>query len=236
MSAVDTDARPTTPYRVSALLRALRVMWRSSGPCLAAIVVMALIQAGLMYLNTPSGFTPAFLLAFAVSAVAALGLYAVLSAGALRAVDAGGPSVLERVRAGLGSFTVWTALQWVVMLAVSTVSVLLIPQVALLTPYLPLAAMDGRRNALGANLRAIGQRPGRWVITGLILLVGGLVLFLLSIANTLFVQGTPAALFFWLGIGLVAWWLLTAWALIWRGTPAGAEAGVRVRAEPDPQP
>lgn len=221
MSAVDTDARPVAEYRVSALLTALRVMWRSSGPCLAAIIVTALIQAGLMYLNTPSGFTPGFLLAFAVSAIAALGLYAVLSAGALRAVDAGGPSVLARVRAGLGHFTVWTALQWLVILAVSTVNVLLIPLVALLTPYLPLAAMDRRANALGANFRAIGQRPGRWAVTGLLLLIGGVVLFLLSIANTLFVQGTPAALLFWLGIGLVAWWLLTTWALIWRGTPTG---------------
>jgi hypothetical protein len=34
----------------------------------------------------------------------------------------------------------------------------------------------------------------------------------------------PAALVSWLGIGVAAWWLLTAWALIWRGTPVGAAA------------
>ncbi len=129
---------------------------------------------------------------------------------------------MQRLRAHFGLFAGWTVLQWLAILLVSVINPLLIVLVAVLTPFLPLAAMDGHRNALATNLRVIVQRPGRWLLTSVVLLVGGLVLFLLSVANTLFVKGTPAAAIFWLSIGLVAWWVLTAWALVYRAAPGGS--------------
>ena len=105
---------------------------------------------------------------------------------------------------------------------VALVHVGLILLVAALTPFLPLAAMDGHRAAMGTNFRAVGARFGRWLVTSLVLIVAGLVLYLLSAVNTFFVKGTPASVIFWLVIGIVAWWLLTAWALIFRTTPVGA--------------
>jgi hypothetical protein len=223
---MDTQAPTHATYRFSALLSAAAVMWRASAPALLLIVLNAAVQAGLMYVNAPSGFSAGFLASFAVSVVSTLALYAVLTAGALESVDgtASFASVMSRTRRNLGPFTVWVALQWALILAISLIHPVLIALVALLTPYLPLVAMDVRGNALAANFRAIGARPGRWLVTSAVLLFAGLVLFLLTVANTLFVKGTPAAAIFWLFIGVVAWWLLTAWALIYRGDRPAADS------------
>lgn len=221
--SVDVQVRPPADYRISAILAGLAAMWRASGPALLLIVANAAVQAGLMYLNEPSGFSAGFLVSFAVSMLAVLALYAALSAAALEAVDGTATfgSVLGRARRHVVPFTLWVAAQWLLIVAVSMIHPFLIALVAALTPFLPLAAMDGQRNALGANVTAIAQRFGRWLVTTVVLLLAGLVLLVLAAANTLFVKGTPASAIFWLAIGLVAWWLLTAWALIYRATPAG---------------
>jgi hypothetical protein len=205
-------------YRVSALASGLRVMWRAAGIALPVILANLVLQAGLTYLDIQSGFSASFLFALAVSALAALVLYAVLAAGALESVAGTGGfgSVLGRARRHVASFAAWALVQWLLILAVSLVQPLLVVGVAALTPYLPLAAMDGRGNAIGANFRAIGRAWGRWLVTTAVLLVAALVLYVLSAANTFFIKGTPASAIFWLVIPLVAWWLLTAWALIYR--------------------
>ena len=222
---VDVQDRSPARYGFSALLSAIPVMGRAAPAALLLIVGNAVVQAGLMYVNAPSGFSPGFLASFAVSVLATLALYAVLAASALAAVDGGAPlsAVLARVRRNAGGFTIWVALQWVAVVAVSLIHPFLIMLVAVLTPFLPLAAMDGQGNALGANFRAVGARFGRWLVTTVALLIAGVVLFLLSVANTLFVQGTPASAIFWLAIGVVAWWLLTAWALVYRNTEVGSD-------------
>lgn len=205
-------------YRFSAILSGLRVMWRASGAALPFIALNAVVQAGLMYLDTLSGFTAAFLAAFAASAASALVLYAVLAAGALAAVDgeAAAGSIIARARRTGAGFAGWTLVQWALILGAALIHPALILVVAAATPFLPLAASDGRGNAMVWNFRAIGGRAGRWVLTTAILVVAGLVLYLLSAVNTFFIKGMPAAAVFWLVIGVVAWWLLTAWALIYR--------------------
>jgi hypothetical protein len=212
-------------YRLSAILAALRVMWRASGAALPFIAVNAVVQAGLMYLDTLSGFSAAFLAAFAASAASALVLYAVLAAAALAAVDgdAAAGSVLARARRSAAGFAGWTIVQWALILLVSLIDPALILLVAAATPFLPLAASDGRGNAMAWNFRAIGGRAGRWLVTTAILLVAGVVLYLLAAVNTFFIKGTPAAAIFWLVIGVVSWWLLTAWALIYRQAVPSAE-------------
>jgi hypothetical protein len=203
-------------YRVSALLKGMRVMWGTAGPALLAIVANAVVQAGLTYVDAQSGFTLAFLLSLIVSAVAALSLYAVLAACALQSVGPPGPSVMTRVRQNFGTFSVWVLFQWFLVLVAAIIHPFAVLLVAVLTPFLAIAAMDGERNALGANFRALGRHLGRWLVTSVILLIAGVVLYLLAAVNTFFVKGTPASLFFWLAIGVVAWWLLTAWTLVYR--------------------
>lgn len=203
-------------YRVSALLKGLAVMWGTAGPALLIILVNALVQAVLTYVDAQSGFNVGFLLGLVVSAVMALLLYAVLTACALQAVGPPEPSVTTRVRQNLAMFGVWVLFQWFLVLVAAIIHPFAVLLVAVLTPFLPIAAMDGERNALGANFRALGRHVGRWLVTSVILLIAGVVLYLLAAVNTFFVKGTPASLFFWLAVGIVAWWLLTAWALVYR--------------------
>lgn len=206
-------------YRFSALFAGLRVMWAATLPALAFIVLNAAVQTALTYFDVQSGFTPVFLVNVVISAVSALLLYAVLTAGALASVErnAGfGPIAVRIRRHGIG-FTAWALVQWLLILGSAVVHPALVLLVAALTPFLPLAAMDGQRNAVGANFGVIGRRFGRWLITVALLLVAGVVLYVLAAVNTFFVKGTPAAAIFWLVIGVIAWWLLTAWALVYRG-------------------
>lgn len=217
MTTAAVGPEPAT-YRLSATLSGFRVMWHASGAALPFIGVNAVVQAGLMYLDTLSGFSAAFLAAFAASAISALVLYSVLASGALAAVDgdASVGSVLARARRNATGFAGWTIVQWALILLAALIQPALVLVVAAATPFLPLAASDGRGNAMAWNFRAIGGRVGRWLLTTAILVVAGLVLYLLSAVNTFFVKGTPAAAIFWLVMGVVAWWLLTAWALIYR--------------------
>jgi hypothetical protein len=212
---VSAEVSAPTTYKVSALLRALGVMWRSAGPALLFIVANAVVQAALTYVDAQSGLNAAFIVGFILSGAMALLLYAALTAGALYAVDGGAP-VVARVRDNLGAFAPWTLVQWVLVLLAAILNPVVVLLVAAATPFLPIAAMDGQRNALAVNFRTMGQRFGRWLFTTAILLVGGGVLYLLAALNTFFVKGTPASLFFWLAIGVVAWWLLTAWTLVYR--------------------
>lgn len=215
---MSTDVAIATPahYRISALLKALVVMWRTAGPALIFIVVNTVVQGVLTWLNTQSGFSLGFLVAFLVSAVSAMLLYAVLTSCALGAVDRDGGSVLGRVKAHAGAFTGWALLQWFLVLLVTLIHPALVLLVAVLTPFLPIAAMDGASNALAVNFRTLGGRFWRWLVTSVILLVAGLIFFLLAAVDVFFIKGTPAAIFFWLGIGVIAWWLLTAWTLVYR--------------------
>ncbi|MCU0279031.1 MAG: hypothetical protein MUE31_09090 [Candidatus Nanopelagicales bacterium] len=204
---MSTDVAVATPahYRISALFKALVVMWRTAGPALLFIVVNTVVQGFLIWLDTQSGLSLGFLLALLVSAVSAMLLYAVLTSCALGAVDRDGGSVLARVKAHAGAFTGWALLQWLLVLLVT------------------LAAMDGQANALAVNFRTLGGRFWRWLVTSVILLVAGLIFFLLTAVDVFFIKGTPAAIFFWLAIGVIAWWLLTAWTLVYRAARAQDE-------------
>lgn len=222
--STETATPAPAGYRFSALIKALGVMWRSAGPALLFILINTVVQAFLVWLDTQSGFTAGFAVAFLVSAVSAMLLYAVLTSCALEAVDRDGTGVMPRVKAHLGSFTGWALLQWLLVLLVSLIQPVLVLLVAALTPFLPIAAMDGQRNALGVNFSTLGRKFGRWLVTTVILMVAGLIFFLLSAVNVFFIKGTPAAVFFWLVIGLIAWWVLTAWTLIYRAARREDEA------------
>jgi hypothetical protein len=212
---MSADVTAPASYKVSALLRALGVMWRSTGPALLFVVANTFVQAALTYLDAQSGPNAAFIIGVILSATMILLLYAVLTACALHAVDGGAP-VVARVRDNLGTFASWTLVQWLLVLLAAIIHPAVVLLVAAATPFLPIAAMDGQQNALAVNFRTLGKRLGRWLVTTVILLVAGVVLYLLAAVNTFFVKGTPASVFFWLATGVVAWWLLTAWTLVYR--------------------
>ena len=213
---MSTQTSTAATFRVSALLKALRVMWKAAGPALLFIVVNMVVQAGLTYIDAQSGFSASFLIGLIVSAIMAMSLYAVLTACALHAVGPATSTVMARVRENLGIFTMWALVQWLLVFIAALIHPGVVLLVAVLTPFLPIAAMDGHRNALAVNFRTLGGHVGRWLLTSLVLLVAGVVLYLLAAVNTFFVKGTPASVFFWLVIGVVSWWLLTAWTLIYR--------------------
>jgi hypothetical protein len=138
------------------------------------------------------------------------------------------------LRAHLLSYALWAG-AWLlavsVGLALNTVPGLLI---AALTPFLLLAALDGHRNALGRNLRTLGRRFWRWLLTVVIM---GLALFVGDLSAglfTFFTRNPLASLVVWLVGGLVLAWFTTTWALIYRS--AWTEPAEVDEAEPSPEP
>lgn len=225
------QARPKQ-FGFSALLTGLARMWRGFVPAIAIIVVNAVVQAMLTWWNPQVSLSVAFVVAFVISAVVLMVWLAVLSRTALGAVT-GHVSVGEAItgtRAVLAVFAIWVALQWVLILVGFLLFAGLGMLIGIATAFVPLAAADGQRNPLRANFSAIRDRWGRWLLTSVIVFVFALILLLLSAVNVFFIHGMMASLIFWLVFGLVAFWLLTTYAAIYRSTRIGA-AGASAAAE-----
>ena len=207
-------SKPTKRYRASILFTGLARMWRGTGAALLVILVNAIVE---VWVNL------AFIISFLVSVVVLIGSFAVLVSVALRVVDGrvGLKAALAGASSHLPMFALWVVVQWVVVVALSLLYGPLAILVAVLTVFVPLAAADGRGNAVGANFSAIKDRWGRWLLTTIILLVIGLIVFLLSAVNVFFIKGTVAAFIAWLVLGLGLWWMYTAWAALYRSTRVG---------------
>ncbi len=216
-------------YRWSALATALVRMWRGWRVVIPVVIVNAVIQS-LLLLGQPRpyltlSFVLLALVSFAVftvafGAVTAAALQA--STGSVSAADA-----VAKVRARALPLFAW-ALAWALVVVLG-LALYVIPGLIILalTPYLLIAVVDGQRNPLLANLRAIGARWGRWLVTTIVVGVVLAVLWLLSNVDGFFVGGPLGALIGWLVLGLVASWLTCAWALIYRSAvgPAAAPPG-----------
>ena len=94
--------------------------------------------------------------------------------------------------------------------------------VLLVLPFVTLAAADDQRNPLAINFRVIGGRAVRYIVTAIILGIILVISNLLTSVNGFFIGGWLGALITWLYWGLLASWYLTALALIYRSTRAGA--------------
>ena len=216
--------QPERQYGFSSLLSALGRMWRGTGPALVAIVVNALVQSLLTYWNASIGMNFPFIVSLVISFVVLVVCVGLLARTALDSVTGkvGLSQAVAGTRAALPSIVLWLT----VMVLLVTLGVLIRPLVSWLIvailAFVPLAAADGKRNALGVNFKALGERWGRWLITVVFVIIIAAVMFLLNTVNVLFVKGFPASLIGWLGLGLVAWWILTAWAEIYRSTKVGA--------------
>jgi hypothetical protein len=209
-------------YRVSALASGFVRMWRGWRVILPVVVANAVVQALLVWPPFTYDSTWWTLLSAVLSALH-------VADGAVSWSQA-----TITLRAHLLSYALWAA-AWLlavsVGLALNTFPGLL---VAALTPFLLLAALDGHRNALGRNLRTLGRRFWRWLLTVVIM---GAALFVGDLSAglfTFFTRNPLASLVVWLVGGLVLAWFTTTWALVYRSAWAEpAESGAAQEPAPD---
>ena len=221
--ATEAPAKPEREYGFSALFSALGRMWRGTAPALVAIVLNAIVQSLLVYWNAPIGMNFPFIISLVLSFLALVLGLGLLSRTALDSVSGrvGLGQAWAETRAALPTIVLWISVVVLIVTLGALVRPLLAWLLISLLAFVPLAAADGKRNALGAAFKAIGERWGRWLVTLIFVSIISLVLFLLTAVNVLFVKGFPASLIAWLVLGLVAWWFLTAWAEIYRSTKVG---------------
>lgn len=223
-TAADATVSPTaTPgqerhYGFSVLISGLARMWRATVPALVIIVLNAVVQAALVLGNPVTGASWVFWLLALASAVMLLVTGAVLSACALLAVTGrvGVGDALRHTRSNLGNYGLWAVLQALVVAIAYAFYTWPGAILWWVTAFVPIAAIDGQRNALAANFRAIASHPIRWLVTGLIIGVLGVIGWLLGAVNTFFIGGVVGSLAANLDGGLFAWWFLTAWACLYR--------------------
>ncbi len=200
-------------YGFSVLLTGFVKMWRGFLPFVVVALVYAVVQASLLEL-------PWWWVAVGVSAAVLLIAFGLTTHVALRSVS-GRSGLGDLSTADLARFSAWV-IGWTVVVNVGLMFYWYPGLVLLaLTPFVPVAAAAGARNPLAANFSAIRARPVRWLVTVLITLGIILVVWLLGGLDAFFVRGWIAAFSTWLMIGFVAAWLLTAWAALYRSTPAG---------------
>lgn len=226
-------ATPARPYGWSVLASACARWWRGTLTLLIVIIVNALVQAALVAGDPVPGSDPMAAVLALVSFIVLLVTTALLFNTALLAATCrvGVRDALAKTRRHFWLFCGW-AIGWLVVVTLGlmfhTWPGLLI---AAITPFVVIAATDGRRNAIGANFRAIGSRFGRYLAT---LIISGIILLvfhLLATANSFFIGGAAAAFVLWVGLGLVGSWLIVGWSLLYRATTVGqvpfaaAEAG-----------
>lgn len=228
------DGAPAKPrhYGFSVLLSGFARMWRATLPALVIIAVNAGIQAALVYANpiaTPTNWL--MYLQAAASLVVLLYTGAVLSAGALESVTPGRVKFSQAY--GRANRRFWAFSGWMILLLAVLLAASLAPAAPGAFPwavwllwgifiFLPIAAVDGRRNSLTENFRALGAHPVRWFFTLLIITVLYIVGWLLSAVNTFFITGSLAAGIAGLVGGVVVWWWLTSWACLY-SSRAGAD-------------
>lgn len=211
MSAIEKQ------YGFSVLVTGFARMWRGFLPFIAVTVVNAVVQASLLGLSW--GW-----LALGISAAVLLIAFGLTAHIAVRSVS-GGSALTDLSTADLRWFSAWI-IGWTIVVNLGLMFYWY-PGVVLLalTPFLPVAAAAGSRNPIGANFQAIRARPLRWLVTVLITLAVILVVWLLTALNAFFIRGWLAAFSSWVLIGLVAAWLLTAWAALYLSTIDNDDAG-----------
>ncbi len=205
-------------YRISALASAFVRMWRGWAVIVPVVIVNALLQAVLIWSDpTPGNGVVPILLALASATVFAVA-YGLVAATALHVArgKVGWAKAIATVKANAGGYVLCFVGLLIVVAIGSAFYGLPGLLVLAVTPFFLLAALDGEKNPLGSNFRAIGRRPWRWLITTAIT---GLVVILGSLINgftAFFVRGSAASLIVWAISGLALAWFTTAWALIYR--------------------
>lgn len=205
-------------YRASSLASAAVRMWRGWSVLVPVVVVNAVLQGLLVW--PPFTYATGW---YTVLSAVVSGLVFLVAYGLVASVALGVPGgrvgwaqAVGALRAHGSRYALRAVLLLVVVsagLAVYTLPGLL---VMALTPFLLLAALDGARNPLVVNLRTIGRRFWRWLVTVLITGAGVLLGSVLAGLTAFFWRGGIAALLVWLVGGLLLAWVTVAWALIYR--------------------
>ena len=210
-------------YGHSVLVAGLRGIGRAWLPLLIVVVINAIVQALLVTIGAVPGIDGIAIVWALVSLVVIVLTYAVVAAAALESVDGkvSWAAVGGRMRSYWLLFVVWTAVVAVGVflgLLLYTLPGILI---ACLTVFIPVAAMDGQRDAFADNFAAIKARPGRWLIT--VLIMGAIVglAWLFAALSGFFVGGWLGPLLVWLVFGVLLAWFTCAWAALFRSTPRG---------------
>jgi hypothetical protein len=200
-------------------------MWRGWAVIVPVVVLNAALQALLILPDPTPGLNAPAIVLGVLSALVFLVAYALIAATALHVPEGhvGWATALGVVRRNATRYAVSAlvlAIFVVIGLALDTIPGLLI---IALTPFLLLAALDGRRNPLGANFATIGRRFWRWLvtttITGLVVVIG----WLLAGLFAFFMRGMLASFIVWTVAGLLGAWFTTAWALVYRSANASSD-------------
>lgn len=215
-----TAPAPDAPqtYRVTALGSGLLRMWRSWKVIVPVVVINAIVQSLLVWTGVLPGLTLGFILLAVVSYLVFVISLTLILAALLESIDGAMSltAVRDRARRSLPRLLLWSTL--LLLATVIGLVLYVVPALILwaLTPFVLIAVVDGERNPLTADLRAIGRHWGRWLVTCVVMGMIGAVLWLLGALDGFFVTGAPGALIGWLVLGLVVSWFSCAWVLIYR--------------------
>lgn len=211
------------------MIAGLRGVGRAWIPMLVAVALNAALQAAMTVVGVVPEFAPLPILLALASFAVLLAALGVITSAALEAaptddrerrsptdarVTWGG--VIARLRSHGLAFAGWTVVE--VLAVFLGLLLFIVPGILVVvaTPYVTIAALDGRRGPLSANFRTIAARPGRWLgsATVMAVLVAGAWLF--AALNGFFVGGWLASLIVWLVFGVLAAWFQAAWAATYR--------------------
>lgn len=217
-------AKPPKYYGFSVYVSAIIRWWRAILTMVILIVANLVLQTLFMSPYDAAPIGPLFWLKATLSGITFICVWGIMISAALH-VYKGHVSFKEAVghfRQSWLNFTIWLAV-WVVVCAALSLFQFWPGLVAVfITFYVPFAAADGQRNAIGANFKAIGSRPIRYfftaVLTGILIfgalyLIGGLTLFSSPNLHGVWVS--------WAFIGLIGSVMTVAWGLLYRSTKPG---------------
>ncbi len=211
----------TAPYRVSSLAFAFVRMWRGWRVVVPVIVLNALIQALLIWPPFTYGSGAWTMLSAVVSAIVLAAGFAAITASSLRVADGQvhWSEIAPAIRENAIRYLIWI-LAWGIAVAIG-LALFVIPGIVIiaLTPFLAMAVLDGRANPPRANFEVIRARPGRWLITIVIVLLLGVICWGIAGFTVFFVRGPIATLLIWLVGGWLVTWFVTAFGLVYRGAP-----------------
>lgn len=200
--------------------------WRLAVPL---VILNALLQAVLTWPGIPPDFSLRFIGLAVASLAVFLSFLTAVTAIALesaRASQVTRADVMNRLRAHWPVFVAWTLL---VLVAVGVGLLLFVLPgaiVAILTPYVTVAAMDGRRDALVANAEAIAARPWGWLWRAALMSTAVAVAWLVAAFAGFLANGPAGSLVVWLVFGVLAVWFQRVWARLYRSSVSTAPVEV----------
>jgi hypothetical protein len=208
-------------YGFSVLLSGIAVARHQWWGLLLVVLVNAVVQM-LTGVWTPlTTDTPQFYLSSLISFVVLVASLGAVCALALACVDRR-RGVGAALRSGSwGRFALWTVGLTVVVYLLTFAWVAPAVIAMFLVPFVPLAAMDGKRNPLAVNFRVIGARWARYIVTVVFWAIIMVVVFVGLVLAFITFPWWGVTLLGWVLKGLVGVWLICAFAGLYRSTRAG---------------